>query len=410
MARHHSTSVIQFSARAGALAAMLIGAAPHAFAACQSAAAFGGWLQGFKKSAVAQGISPGVVSEALDGLTYDPATIAKDRSQGVFAQSFLQFSGRMVSGNRLSVGSSLLKKNASTFAAIQQKYGVPGPVLVGFWGLETDFGKVMGNMQTLRSLATLAFDCRRPDEFSEQLLDALRVIERGDLTPGEMRGPWAGEVGQFQFVPSVYYKYAVDFDGDGRRNLISNTPDALASAANYLDGLGWKPNQPWIEEVRVPTNLPWDQADVTIKKPRSFWAQHGVTYTNGKPIPADNLPVGLHLPMGRNGPAFLTYPNFDVYLEWNKSLVYSTTAAYYASRLAGAPALSQGNAPVETLSLADTKELQQLLAKQGFDVGKIDGVIGAATRDAIRTMQVKFGLPADAYPTAELLDHLRAGR
>ena len=363
-----------------------------------------------RKSAVAQGISPGVVSEALDGLTYDPATIAKDRGQGVFAQSFLQFSGRMVSGNRLSVGSSLLKKNASTFAAIQQQYGVPGPVLVGFWGLETDFGKVMGNMETLRSLATLAFDCRRPDEFSEQLLDALRVIERGDLTPGEMRGPWAGEVGQFQFVPSVYYKYAVDFDGDGRRNLISNTPDALASAANYLDGLGWKPNQPWIEEVRVPANLPWDQADVTIKKPRSFWAQHGVTYTNGKPIPADNVPVGLHLPMGRNGPAFLTYPNFDVYLEWNKSLVYSTTAAYYASRLAGAPALSQGNAPVETLSLADTKELQQLLAKQGFDVGKIDGVIGAATRDAIRTMQVKFGLPADAYPTAELLDHLRAGR
>ena len=410
MARHHLTSVIQFSARAGALAAMLIGAAPHAFAACQRPAAFGGWLQGFKKSAVAQGISPGVVSEALDGLTYDPATIAKDRSQGVFAQSFLQFSGRMVSGNRLSVGSSLLKKNASTFAAIQQKYGVPGPVLVGFWGLETDFGKVMGNMETLRSLATLAFDCRRPDEFSEQLLDALRVIERGDLTPGEMRGPWAGEVGQFQFVPSVYYKYAVDFDGDGRRNLISNTPDALASAANYLDGLGWKPNQPWIEEVRVPTNLPWDQADVTIKKPRSFWAQHGVTYSNGKPIPADNVPVGLHLPMGRNGPAFLTYPNFDVYLEWNKSLVYSTTAAYYASRLAGAPALSQGNAPVETLSLADMKELQQLLAKQGFDVGKIDGVIGAATRDAIRTMQVKFGLPADAYPTAELLDHLRAGR
>ena len=161
-----------------------------------------------------------------------------------------------------------------------------------------------------------------------------------------MRGPWAGEVGQFQFVPSVYYKYAVDFDGDGTRNLITNTADALASAANYLDGLGWKPNQPWLEEVRVPANLPWDQADVTIKKPRAFWAQHGVTYANGKPIPADNVTVGLHLPMGRFGPAFLAYPNFDVYLEWNKSLVYSTTAAYYATRLAGAPALSPGHAPV----------------------------------------------------------------
>jgi lytic murein transglycosylase len=378
-------------------------------AGCASPATFPAWLQSFKQEAIAQGISPQVVSEALDGLTYDPAVIAKDRGQAVFAQSFLQFSGRMVNSNRLSLGSSLLKKNATTFARIQQEYGVPGPVLVGFWGLETDFGKVMGNMQTLRSLATLAFDCRRPDEFREQLMDALRVIQRGDLTPSEMRGPWAGEVGQFQFVPTVYYKYAVDFDGDGVRNLITDTPDALASAANYLRSLGWQPNQPWIEEVRVPANLPWNQADVTIKKPRAFWAQHGVTYPNGKPIPADNVQVGLHLPMGRNGPAFLTYPNFDVYLEWNKSLVYSTTAAYYASRLAGAPPLSQGNAPVETLSLAEMKELQQLLARRGFDVGKIDGVIGASTRDAVRTMQIKYGLPPDGYPSEELLDHLRNG-
>jgi lytic murein transglycosylase len=383
--------------------------ASNAFAACQSPAAFGSWLQSFKKEAVAQGISPGVISEALDGLTYDPSVIARDRGQSVFAQTFLQFSDRMVNNNRLGMGSALLKKNAATFARIEQQYGVPGPVLVGFWGLETDFGKVMGNMETLRSLATLAFDCRRPDEFKEQLLDALRVIQRGDLTPPEMRGPWAGEVGQFQFVPSVYYKYAVDFDGDGRRNLISNTPDALASAANYLDGLGWKPGQPWLEEVVVPANLPWDQADVTIKKPRLFWAQHGVTYRNGKPVPADNMPAGLLLPMGRNGPAFLAYPNFDVYLQWNQSLVYSATAGYYATRLAGAPQLSRGNGQLDPLSLADAKEVQQLLARRGFDVGKIDGVIGAQSRDAIRTMQIKFGLPADGYPSQELLEQLRAG-
>src|SRR4029078_10588741 len=250
---------------AGAGVAILIAAAsPALAAACAGPAGFGGWLQGFKKEGVAQGISPQVVSEALDGVSYDPAVIAKDRGQSVFAQTFLQFSDRMVSGNRLSVGSSLLKKNAGTFAQIQQQFGVPGPVLVGFWGLETDFGKVMGNMETLRSLATLAFDCRRPDEFKEQLLDALRVIERGDLTPPEMRGPWAGEVGQFQFVPSVYYKYAVDFDGDGRRNLISNTPDALASAANYLDGLGWKGGQPWLEGGGGSADLSLDQGGVNI--------------------------------------------------------------------------------------------------------------------------------------------------
>jgi lytic murein transglycosylase len=410
MARHPATKVVNLAARAGVYAAVLIGLAPHAFAACASPAEFGRWLQGFKKEAVAQGISPRTVSFALDGLTYDPATIAKDRGQGVFAQSFVQFSGRMVSSNRLQVGGALLKKYADTFRRIEQQYGVPGPVLVAFWGLETDFGKVMGNLETLRSLATLSFDCRRPEEFQEQLMYALRVIERGDLAPDQMRGPAHGEVGQFQFQPKNYYEFGVDFDGDGRVDLVRSAPDSLASAAHLLQSKGWQPNQPWLEQVRVPADLPWDQADVTIKKPRAFWAQHGVTYLNGKPVPADNLPAGLVLPMGRNGPAFLAYPNFDMYLEWNQSLVYTTTAAYYATRLAGGPALSKGNGPIETLSLAQTKEIQQLLAQRGFDVGKIDGVVGAATRDAIRTMQVKYGLPADAYPSAELLSRLRTGR
>jgi lytic murein transglycosylase len=382
---------------------------PALSAACESPAVFPRWLEGFKQEAAAQGISRQSIT-ALDGLTYDQATIAKDRGQAVFAQTFLQFSDRMVAGYRIQQGSALLKKNAGTFAKIEQKFGVPGPVLVGFWGLETDFGKVMGNMQTLRSLATLAFDCRRPDEFKEQLLDALRVIERGDLTPDEMRGPWAGEVGQFQFVPSVYYKYAVDFEGNGKRDLIHSTPDALASAANYLDGLGWKPGQPWIEEVRVPAEMDWSQADVTIKKPRAYWVKAGVTSAGGKPLLVDNTPTSLLLPMGRNGPAFLTYPNFDVYLQWNQSLVYSTTAAYYATRLAGAPPMSRGRAPIDSLSMVEAKLLQQILAKRGYDVGKIDGVIGASTRVGVRDMQKKFGMPADGYPTPELLAALQGGR
>ena len=226
MARHPMTTVIQFSARAGAFAAMLIGAAPHAFAACASPAEFGRWLQGFKKGA--RGARDFARTRWLShwmGLTYDPATIAKDRGQGVFAQSFLQFSGRMVNSNRLQMGSALLKKYAGVFDRIEQQYGVPGPVLVAFWGLETDFGKVMGNMETMRSLATLSFDCRRPEEFREQLMYALKVVERGDLSPDEMRGPAHGEVGQFQFQPKNYYEHAVDFDGDGRRDLIRSAPD-----------------------------------------------------------------------------------------------------------------------------------------------------------------------------------------
>jgi lytic murein transglycosylase len=413
MARHLPMICIARIVALGAFAAAAtLPAAPSALAApcSKNPAQFAQWLQLFKKEAVAAGISPRVANFALDGLTYDPATIAKDRGQGVFAQSFLQFSGRMVSGNRLQVGAQMLKKYANVFAKIEQQYGVPGPVLVAFWGLETDFGQVMGNMQTMRSLATLSFDCRRPEEFQEQLLYALRVIERGDLSPNEMRGPAHGEVGQFQFQPKNYFEFAVDFDGDGKRDLVRSAPDSLASAANYLQSKGWQANQPWLEQVRVPADLPWDQADVTIKKPRSFWAQHGVTYVNGQPIPADDLPAGLVLPMGRNGPAFLAYPNFDIYLDWNQSLVYTTTAAYYATRLAGAPALAKGNGPIETLSLAETKEMQQRLAQLGFDVGKIDGVVGAGTREAIRTMQVKYGLPADGYPSAALLGRLRAGR
>jgi lytic murein transglycosylase len=400
---------MRYAGSAALMAALVLASAGPALAAqCAGPAGFGKWLQGFKQQALAQGLSPQVVSSALDGLTYDPAVIAKDRGQSVFAQTFLQFSDRMVSKNRLEVGSALIKKNAATFAKIKEKYGVPAPVLVAIGGLETDFGKVMGNMDTLRSLATLAYDCRRPDEFREQLADALGVIQRGDLVPEDMRGPWAGEVGQFQFVPSVYLQYAVDFDGNGKRDLIRSMPDALASAANYLDGLGWRPGQPWLEEVVVPAKMDWSQADVTIKKPHTYWSEAGVTYRGGKPLPADDTPTSLVLPMGRNGPAFLAYPNFDVYLQWNQSLVYSLTAAYYATRLAGAPAMSRGRAPIDSLTQAQAKEVQQLLAKRGYDVGKIDGVIGAASRNAIREMQQKFGQPADGYPTPELLAALQS--
>ena len=409
MARHSLTRVISMTARAGLCAAVLFGSASSAFAQkCPGPAGFNKWLQGFKQQAIAEGISPQTVAAALNGVTYDPKAIAKDRQQGVFAQDFLTFSGRMISKNRMAVGKAQLRKFAPVFKRIEQQYGVPGPVLVAYWGLETDFGKVMGNMQSIRSLATLSYDCRRPEEFRGQLLDALRVIDRGDLRPQQMRGPAHGEVGQFQFQPSTYYNFAVDYDGDGRRDLVRSAPDSLASAANYIKSKGWQAGQPWLEEVIVPNNLPWDQADVTIQRPRLFWSRYGVTYRNGKAVPADNVPTALLLPMGRNGPAFLAYPNFiNVYLDWNNSLVYSTTAGYYATRLSGAPVLRRGNP--QPFTAAQNKQLQRLLAQRGYDVGKIDGVIGAGTRAAIRDVQVKLGLPADSYPSQALLRKLQAG-
>lgn len=386
-------------------ASTLFVAGPALAQACHGGASFGQWLEGVKADAARAGVSARTLA-TLNGITPDPNVIAADRRQSVFAQDFLQFSDRMISGYRLNQGAALIKRHAALFQQIQQRYGVPAAVITAFWGLETDFGANLGNLPTLRSLATLAYDCRRPQLFRGELIAALKIIERGDLTADQMRGPFAGELGQVQFLPSHYYETAVDGDGDGRRDLMKSVPDVIASTAALLRKKGWAPNQPWLQEVRVSPNVPWDQADLAIRHPRSQWVRWGVTAANGS-LPADGMPASLVLPMGRNGPAFLAYPNFHVFLEWNQSMVYSTTAAYYATRLAGAGKVARGNAP--TLSLDQVKQLQQVLAKRGYNVGKIDGIIGAQTRAAVKDVQMKLGMPADSYPTAELLTRLRGG-
>jgi lytic murein transglycosylase len=377
--------------------------AQTAHAACERSS-FSRWLDDFRHEAAAQGISSKTLA-ALDRIDFDRSVIDADRRQAVFSQSFLQFSDRMVADYRLSGGKQRLKKHASTFARIEQDFGVPGAVIVAFWGLETDFGANLGGKRTLQSLATLAYDCRRPELFREELLAALRILERGDLVPSDMVGAWAGELGQMQFVPTGYLKLAVDYDGDGKRNLVRSVPDVLASTANLLRSHGWQAGQPWLEEVRVPDKLPWHEADLAIRHPRSQWARWKVSYADGRPLPDDSLPVSLLLPMGRLGPAFLAYPNFGVYTQWNKSLVYASTAAYYATRLAGAPKVRRGTAVA--LDIGEVKALQRRLEKLGFDVGGVDGTIGVQTRAAVKQVQLKLGLPADSWPTAELVDAVR---
>jgi lytic murein transglycosylase len=258
-------------------------------------------------------------------------------------------------------------------------------------------------------VATLAYDCRRSALFRVELIDVLKIADRGDLKPSQMIGPWAGELGQFQFQPSYYLAHAVDYDGDGRRDMINSTPDALASAANFLKSLGWQRGQPWLQEVRVPAAMAWQESDLSIKHPRSQWAQWGVRAASGS-LPADGMPASLLLPMGRNGPAFLAYPNFDVFLKWNQSLVYSTTAAYLATRIAGAPRVSKGNGPVTPLSASQIKALQQMLVRGGYEVGEVDGKLGSATRAGVRKAQIALGLPADGYPQQDLIARLQAGR
>jgi len=387
-------------------AALLVAAlgAGGAQAQCPGAEGFPAWLEDFKAEAAAAGISEAALAE-LDGVRYDRSVIKSDRAQGVFSQSFLEFAGRMVAQYRMDQGRALLKKHASTFRRIERDYGVPGPVLVAFWGLETDFGANLGDTPTLQALATLAYDCRRPELFRGHLLAALQLLDRGDVEPRDLKGAWAGEIGQMQFIPTEYLQKAVDYDGDGRRNLVRSVPDVLASSANLLREHGWRAGEPWLQEVVLTAELPWEEADLAVRHPVSHWENWGVQAADGGALPS-GLEASLLLPMGRRGPAFLAYPNFSVYTQWNKSLVYATTAAYFATRLAGAPKVQPGRA--QALSRDEIIAVQKRLEALGYDVGGTDGTLGAQTRAAVKQVQLQLGLPADSYPDAAFISALQS--
>jgi lytic murein transglycosylase len=400
------------TATAGLIAGLLAGApAPAAAqnANCRNTGNFERWLADFKKEAAAKGISAAAISAASPYLVLDQRIINIDRGQRFFSQNFLEFSDKMLAGYRLQSGAAQIKKYQPIFAREEKEFGVPAAVITAFWGLESDFGAGQGKDQAIKSLTTLAYDCRRSDMFRGHLFDALRMIERGDLRAEEMIGSWAGELGQTQMMPSEYYRDAVIYDGGGRRDLIHSAANVIGSTGKYLVYLGWKRGEPWLQEVRAPANLRWDQADLSIQHPRSQWAAWGVTYPDGKPVPSDALPASLVLPMGRFGPSFLAYNNFQIYLKWNQSLMYALTAGYYATRLEGAPAMRRGG-DIPKLSFEETRELQQILEKRGFDIGRTDGILGLKSRTAVREMQIKLGLPADSWPTAELLGRLRGTR
>src|SRR6202158_3953550 len=381
-------------------------------ASCHNGMTVDRFLADLKQQAVAAGVSQRAIAEASPGLVYDQGVVNRDRGQRVFGQAFIEFSNRMAASYRMQQGQARIKTYAAAFARAEKEYGVPPAVIAAFWGLERGFGAKMGNLPTRRSLVSRAYDCRRSERFVGETIAALKIIERGDLTPEEMVGSWAGELGQTQFLPTHYFNYAVNYDGDGRRDLLRSPADVIGSTANYIaNGLKWRRGEPWLQEVRVPQNLasgfPWDQADLTIQLPRSKWAQLGVAYADGRALPNDNLPASLLLPMGRTGPAFLAYANFAAYTEWNNSLIYSTTAGYLATRIAASPPMLRPIAPVAQLPIAALRELQQLLVRAGFNVGKIDGVMGQQSRSAVKAMQIKYGLPADSWPTAELLARMR---
>lgn len=364
---------------------------------------FADWLQ--KMHAEAQGKGVGATGlAALDNAQQDPKVLARDRAQGVFSQTFTQFSGRMISDYRLKQGAANLKKYDAVFQRAQTQFGVPGPVIAAFWALETDFGAVQGDFLTLNALVTLSHDCRRPELFRPQIVPLLTLMDRGDL-PSDTKGAWAGEVGQTQMLPSDILKLGQDGDGDGHVDVRNDAPDVIMTTAAKIQSRGWRPNEPWIEEVRVPDSLPWDQTGRTNKLPVKQWTDWGVTYADGSPLRDTGLQAGLVLPQGHKGPAFITYANYDVYLEWNQSAVYTLTAANLAARLAGAPKFDP-RMPDSGLDLETMKTLQTKLEARGYHVGGVDGILGTATREAVRQEQIRLGMIVDGWPTPELLAKL----
>jgi lytic murein transglycosylase len=377
-------------------------------AACHNGMPFDRFLAELKQQAVAAGVSQRALAAASPYLTYDQSIVNRDRGQRVFGQVFTEFSRNRASDGAAKNAQARIRMHAAAFDRAEKEFGVPPAVIAAFWGLESSFGAELGKLHTLPSLVSLAYDCRRSEMFQKETIAALKIIERGDLTPEEMIGSWAGELGQTQFLPTHYFNYAVDYDGDGHRNLLRSAPDVIGSTANYIaKGLNWRRGEPWLQEVRAPPNFPWEQSDLSVKLSRAKFSQLGVTYPDGRPLPNDDMPASLLLPMGRTGPAFLAYANFAAYTEWNNSLIYSTTAAYLAARIAGAAPMRQPAVPVAQLPLNELKELQQLLVRAGFNVGKVDGIMGQLSRTAVKAMQVKYGLPADSWPTAELLARMR---
>ncbi len=363
---------------------------------------FAGFLSELADEATTAGLPDDSVKEFFTGARQDPAVLKADRNQGVFRKTFLDFSQSLISKSRLQNGLAAAQKHAVTFDRANAEFGVSRGILLAFWAFETDFGQVQGDFNTRNALLTLAHDCRRPDLFQPQVLAAIELTAAGGMDPATTTGAWAGEIGMVQMLPRDILGLGQDGDGDGVVNLKTSPADALLSGAALLQHHGWRASEPWLQEVTLPDDLDWSLTGLDTLRPASDWAAMGVTPRNG-PLP--DLPASVLLPQGRKGPAFLAYPNFRVLFEWNKSFVYVTTAAYFATRLEGAPPYAAGN-PDPALSGDQMQTLQEKLAALGHDVGKIDGILGAATRAAVQKEQARLGLPADAWPTEELLNGL----
>ena len=377
-------------------------------------AAFEAWLDGVRRDAAAAGVSQATIEAALTGLTPIERVLELDGRQPEFTRTFWSYLDRAVTRDRIERARALVAQHAELLRRVQRRYNVQPGYLVAFWGLESDFGKYTGGFPVIGALATLAYDARRGAFFRAQLLDALRILDQGHVSLAAMEGSWAGAMGQLQFIPSTFVNYAVDFDGDGRRDIWTDLPDVFASAANYLSSIGWRGDEKWGREVRLPADFDWELASLKLRKPLEEWRRLGIRRADGGALPVADISGAIVAPGGHKGPVFLVYGNFNKILNWNRSLLYAIAVGHLADRIAGrGPLRAARPAKEEPLSRAQVEEMQGLLAELGFDTGEPDGVVGSQTRAALRAFQREAKVPPDGYPTPELLASIRrsaAGR
>ncbi|MCI4665715.1 MAG: lytic murein transglycosylase [Neomegalonema sp.] len=369
---------------------------------------FDGWKKEFRTRALTSGIPAAVFEAAFKGISADKKVIEFDRNQAEFNRAIWEYLAAAVSDRRVSNGRAAALANADTLAAIEIKYGVPKEVVVAIWGVESAFGRNRGGFDVVRSMATLAFEGRRKARFEAELLAALRILAAGDIEPRKMLGSWAGAMGHTQFMPSSYLELAVDFDGDGKRNIWSDNPvDALASTARYLSVRGWKTGEPWGVEIALPKGFDFRLLDGGPRS-TSFWTERGLKLKSGEALPAGLEAAEILLPAGANGPAFLVFNNYRVILSYNPATAYALAVLLLSERIGGKPKHTFAW-PVDDRPLTRTtgKELQEKLTGLGFDTGGIDGIVGANTRAAIRRFQTANGLIADGYASEKLLDYVR---
>jgi len=369
--------------------------------------AFDTWVAGFKTRAAGQGISQSTLNTAFAGVGFLPGVIQRDRNQTEFKRSLEDYLSIAASDERVSKGRAAYARQSGVLAEIEQRFGVERHVVAAVWGLESFYGERRGSVPVISAVSTLAFDGRRGSFFEKQLIAALRILQNGDIPASQMTGSWAGAMGHTQFIPTSYQAYAVDFRGDGRRDIWSEDPtDALASAASYLSRSGWRRGQPWGVEVQLPSGFGGPFGRATTRSP-SDWAAQGVRDMNGRAVP-DHGPASILTPAGSGGPAFMVFRNFTVITRYNNAESYVIGVGHLSDRIRGGGALLASFGPDRTgLTKVDRQDLQRRLTRAGFDTEGDDGIIGPKTKSAISGYQQQAGLAVTGEPSRDLLRRLR---